>query len=240
VSGFAGEARFVAENYGDSELAKRHGLTHYPAIFVDDVLVATPADFGFYGKGEGSDNGRYAPLKSAASHERFRADLDRMIRLILAGRSEDARAQADPAPDVVVEALPDVAFTDLDGKRLARADLAGRAVVVELWATWCPPCRSTLGWLANLKARHGDRLAVVTVAVDSDAADVIRIRDGLGAPFVWTMADGEVVRALGDVTSVPTLFLFGPDGKTGGVFYGAPPTLHADAETALGRLLPAS
>jgi thiol-disulfide isomerase/thioredoxin len=222
----------MAENYGDSELAKRHGLTHYPAIFVDDVLVATPADFGFYGKGEGSGKGRYTPLRSAASHERFRADLDRMIRLILAGRSEEARASAAPAADV--------AFTDLDGRRLARADLAGRAVVVEMWATWCPPCRSTLGWLANLKARHGDRLAIVTVAVDSDAADVRKIRDGLGAAFVWTMADGDVVRALGDVTSVPTLFLFGPDGKTGGVFYGAPPTLHADAEAALGRLLPAS
>jgi thiol-disulfide isomerase/thioredoxin len=225
----------MAENYGDSELAKRHGLTHYPAIFVDDVLVATPADFGFYGKGEGSGKGRYTPLRSAASHERFRADLDRMIRLILAGRSEEARASAAPAADVAVTALLDVAFTDLDGRRLARADLAGRAVVVEMWATWCPPCRSTLGWLANLKARHGDRLAI-----DSDAADVRKIRDGLGAAFVWTMADGDVVRALGDVTSVPTLFLFGPDGKTGGVFYGAPPTLHADAEAALGRLLPAS
>jgi thiol-disulfide isomerase/thioredoxin len=110
-----------------------------------------------------------------------------------------------------------------------------------MWATWCPPCRSTLGWLADLKARHGNRLAIVTVAVDSEAADVRKIRDGFAAaPFAWTMADPEVVRALGDVTSVPTLFLFGPDGKTGGVLYGAPPTLHADAEAALGRLLPAS
>jgi len=35
------------ENYGESELAKRFGVTRYPAIFVDDVLVATPNDFGF-------------------------------------------------------------------------------------------------------------------------------------------------------------------------------------------------
>ena len=240
VSGFGGEARFVTENYGDSELAKRHGLTHYPAIFVDDVLVATPADFGFYGKGEAEGSGRYSPLKSAQSHERFRADLDRMIRLILAGRSEEARASAAPAADGAVGTLPDVAFTDLDGRRLAQADFAGRAVVVEMWATWCPPCRSTLGWLADLKRRYGDRLAVVTIAVDSEAADVRQVRDRLAAPFVWTMAEPDVVRALGDVTSVPTLFLFGPDGTTAGVFYGAPPTLHADAEAALGRLLPAS
>ena len=38
-------------------------MTRYPAIFVDDVLVATPKDFGFYGKGEGKADGRYAPLE---------------------------------------------------------------------------------------------------------------------------------------------------------------------------------
>ena len=55
VAGFGGQARFVSENYGDSKLARRFGVTHYPAIFVDDVLVATPSDFGFYGKGEKED-----------------------------------------------------------------------------------------------------------------------------------------------------------------------------------------
>ena len=49
MQGFGGQARFVVENYGESELAKRFGVTRYPAIFVDDVLVATPSDFGFYG-----------------------------------------------------------------------------------------------------------------------------------------------------------------------------------------------
>ncbi len=57
---FGGKARFVEENYGGSELAKRFGVTRYPVIFVDDVLVATPSDFGFYGDGEGQ-SGRYSP-----------------------------------------------------------------------------------------------------------------------------------------------------------------------------------
>ena len=89
---FEGRVNFVVENYGDSELATRFGVTRYPAIFVDDILVATPKDFGFYGKGEGQDGGRYAPLKSAASHERFRRDLGRALDLLAAGRRADALA----------------------------------------------------------------------------------------------------------------------------------------------------
>ena len=53
VQGFGGKAGFVSENYGESKLAKRFGVTRYPAIFVDDVLVATPNDFGFYGNRAG-------------------------------------------------------------------------------------------------------------------------------------------------------------------------------------------
>jgi hypothetical protein len=87
-----GEARFVEENYGASKLAERLGVKRYPAVFVDDVLVATPKDFGFYGPGEGGGTGRYAPIRNAASQERFRADLSRALDLILAGKKATARA----------------------------------------------------------------------------------------------------------------------------------------------------
>jgi len=96
VQEFGGKVKFVSENYGDSALAKRFGVTRYPAIFVDDVLVATPNDFGFYCPGEKERGGRYAPLKSAEAHQRFRADLTRMIDLLLAGDKDAARAQASP------------------------------------------------------------------------------------------------------------------------------------------------
>jgi len=237
VSDFDGKVLFVEENYGDSKLAKRLGVTRYPAIFVDDVLVATPSDFGFYGKGEAEGGGRYTPFKTAASHDRFRADLTRMIDLILEGRKESARAQAAPAPQTAIRELPALAITDLDGRPLTRADLAGRPVLVEFWATWCPPCRSTLGWLGDLKRRHGDRLAVVAIAVQSEEPEVRKIVADLKLPITWTLGTPELGLAFGDVSAVPTLFLFGADGRTAAAYYGAPPTLHAEAEAALAALL---
>jgi thiol-disulfide isomerase/thioredoxin len=204
---------------------------------VDDVLVATPKDFGFYGKGEGGGDGRYTPLKSAASHERFRADLTRMVELTLAGRKEAARAQAAPAKAGEIAELPAIALTDLDGKSLSRGDLAGRPVLVEFWATWCPPCRGTLGWLGELKKRYGGRVAVIALAVESDEVDVRKLVGDLKLPLRWAIGTRELARAFGDVSAVPTLFLFDRAGRTAATFYGAPPGLHAEAEAKLASLL---
>ena len=234
---FGGRAAFVVENYGESELARRFGVTRYPAIFVEDVLVATPKDFGFYGNAEKKEGGRYAPLKSAAAHERFRADLARMIDLELAGKKDLARAQAVPANPNAIAAMPALDVTDLDGKPLRAADLSGKVVLVEMWATWCPPCRGTLGWLGELKKRYGDRLAIVAVSVESDEAQVRKLAAELNLPLRWVGGTPQLVRSFGDLSAVPTLFLFDGSGRTVDVFYGAPPTLHTDAETKLAGLL---
>jgi len=237
VQSFGGKARFVVENYGESELARRFGVTRYPAIFVDDILVAKPKDFGFYGKGEGAEDGRYTPLRSAAAHERFRGDLSRVIDLVLAGRRDQAQAHGVSAETTEIAALPTFSLTDLQGRAVAREDLAGRVVVAEFWATWCPPCRGTLAWLGEVKKRHGDRVVVLAMAIESDEAEVRKVVADLGVPLRWAMGTPEVARAFGDVTTLPTLFVFDTEGRTSAVFYGAPPKLHEEAEGRLGALM---
>ena len=234
---FGGRVRFAVENYGDSPLARRFGVKRYPAIFVNDVLVATPKDFGFYGRGEGEGGGRYAPFPGEVGEERLRADLTRVINLLLAGRRDAARAAAQPAEGGDLAALPEVTFTGLDGRRLTRRELLGHVVAVEFWATWCVPCRDSLAALGELKQRYGDRLTVVTVAVQSDADAVRRLAAELRLPFVWALGTPDLVRALGDVSAVPTLLVFDRDGRAAASFFGAPPTLHRDVETRLAALL---
>ena len=206
-------------------------------IFVDDVLMATPKDFGFYGKGEGQGEGRYAPIKSASTQERFRNDLSRVIELLLAGRREDAAAATRREDAAEIAAFPAVALTDLEGRPVSREGLAGRPVLVEFWATWCPPCRGTLGWLGELQRRHGDRLAVLTVALESDEADVRRVATQSGAPLRWALGTPEIARAFGDVSAMPTLLVFDARGRRVASFYGAPPGLHGEVEAALQPLL---
>ena len=224
------------ENYGNSELAKKFGVTRYPAIFIDDILVAKPKDFGFYGKGEGSGDGKYTPWKDLTSREHFRADLERMLDIVMSGKKESLREETtanQTSQSTELAAMPSFNLTDLSGKPISNKDLAGRVVLVEFWATWCPPCRSTLSWLGSLKKQYGDRLVILAVAVESDEAEVRKIVNSLNLPLNWVIGTPEFARSFGDIAAVPTLYLFDQKGSTEAIYYGAPPELHDTAETAI-------
>jgi len=233
---YPGQVTFVSENFGGSKLAARYGVKGYPAVFVDEVLVAVPRDFGYFGEVEGT--GRYAPWKNAESQAKFKADLVRMIDLILAGKKDVvAREHAGASAAHELAGLPAFKVTDLAGHALSAEDLKGRVVLVEFWATWCPPCRSTLEWLGELKKKFGDNLAVVALAVESPEAGVRSTVGALSPELRWGFADAPTAAAFGDITSVPTMFLFDRAGKTARVIYGAPPDLHESAEKTLVELV---
>ena len=234
---YPGRVNFVSENFGASKLAERFGVKGYPAVFVDGVLVAAPREFGFFGEGEGG--GRYAPWRDAANQAKFRADLTRMIDLILAGRKDVVTQEHanETGATREITALPNLTLTDIAGKPIGATDLQGRAVLVEFWATWCPPCRSTLEWLGTLKEHYGDRLAILALAVESPEPQIRSTVAALSPEIRWAITDAATAHAFGDITSVPTMFLFDRSGRTARVLYGAPPGLHEDVTKTLDGLI---
>jgi cytochrome c biogenesis protein CcmG, thiol:disulfide interchange protein DsbE len=234
---YSGRVAFVSENFGASQLAERFGVKGYPAVFVDEILVAAPREFGYFGEGEGS--GRYAPWRNEANQAKFRSDLTRMIDLILAGKKDIATAEHANFSTATGElaALPSFKLTDLSGRPLTTDQLANRVVLVEFWATWCPPCRSTLEWLGELKKRHDDNIAIVALAVESPEAQIRSTVASLSPDLRWAITDAPTAQSFGDITAVPTMFLFDRSGKTARVLYGAPPDLHDQVEKDLATLL---
>lgn len=229
-----GRVRFVSENYGNSALATRFGIKRYPVLFVDDALFARPEDFGGWGKG----SGKYHPwVGNPTTHARFKQDLKRMIDLTLRGRAPVVTKPTETDAVQEIVALPSLTATDLSGQAVTSTSLAGRVTIVEFWATWCGPCRSTLGWLGELKQRYGDKVEVVTIAVESEEAEVRQQLAALKHPLRAVMGTEAMMNAFGGITSVPTMFVFDRQGKTAQVFYGAPDDLHQQAEKLLRPLL---
>jgi cytochrome c biogenesis protein CcmG/thiol:disulfide interchange protein DsbE len=237
ASRYPRKVTFVSENFGASKLAERFGVKGYPAVFVDDILVASPREFGYFGDREGS--GRYAPWRSAASQAKFKSDLVRMIDLILAGKKDMVtREQAtEITTSGEISSLPQFKLTDLSGHTLTADQLNGRVVLVEFWATWCVPCRSTLEWLGELKRKYGDKISIVALAVESPEAQVRATAGALSPDLHWAITDATTAQAFGDITAVPTLFLFDRSGKNSRVLYGAPPDLHEQVEKSLAVLI---
>jgi len=226
---FGGRVKVSVEEYGNSPMATRFGVRRYPVVFVDDVLLARPKDFGFGGK-EDVSGGLYVPWRDPANQTKFKDDLRRAVARRLAGEHvaglniADVTTTADAADGPT--AFPSLALTDVAGKGVDRSAIEGRTVVVEMWATWCPPCRATLAWLDTFQRQHRGNVTVVAVAVDSKLEDVQKFVETTRPSYRVVMGTPEVIAAFGQVAAVPKLFVFGPGGARAQVIYGAPPDLH--------------
>jgi cytochrome c biogenesis protein CcmG, thiol:disulfide interchange protein DsbE len=103
----------------------------------------------------------------------------------------------------------------LDGEEFALSDLRGKVVLLNVWATWCQPCREELPELVALHRHYRDReFELVGISVDT-RTDLRKVRSavsyfGLDYPMVFD-PDGHVLTAL-EVRGYPTSLLLGKDG----------------------------
>ena len=217
-------------------MATKFGVRRYPVVFVDDVLFARPKDFGFGAK-EDISGGLYVPWLDPVNQKRFREDLRKAVTRRLAGEAVRGLDVADvTSEDEAAEGpstLPALTLTDVNGKTIDAASLRNKPVVVEMWATWCPPCKTTMSWLNRLQKQYGDRATVVAIAVDSKPEDVSDVVKKIKPNYRIVMGTPEVIKAFGAVAAVPKLLIYGKDGRRAKVIYGAPPDLHEQIEAAV-------
>jgi len=237
---FNGRVRVKVEEYGDSAIAKRFGVRRYPVVFVDDVLLARPKDFGF-GGAEDISGGLYVPFREPANQRRFKDDVRRTVTRRLGGERVAGLNPADVATeDASLDGpprLPQVPLATLAGRPLATDFANNRVVVVELWATWCPPCRSTLAHLNTVQQKYAKDLTVVAIAVDSEREEAKRMADSVKASYAVVFGTPEIIKGFGAVAAVPKVLVFDRTGRLRSVIHGAPPDLHQRLDAAIGAVL---
>lgn len=126
------------------------------------------------------------------------------------------RAAATP----VVQQGPSVPPFDLErlqGGRVTLASLKGQVVIIDFWATWCPPCRAEMPWLVKLAQRlEGRGVAFVAISEDDPPGQVPLVtafsREVPGLEKYAVLGNPEIEAEYG-VTSLPTLFILDRQGR---------------------------
>jgi peroxiredoxin len=138
-----------------------------------------------------------------------------MVRLLLALMMLTVLAalHAKAAPLAAGTAAPQFTRPDLSGKPVSLSGLRGKLVLVDFWASWCPPCIIEVPHLIALKKRHAGKLEIVGVSMDDDVASAREV--AARHPFNYPLVMGDVAlgKSFGGVLGLPALFLIGSDGK---------------------------
>ena len=108
---------------------------------------------------------------------------------------------------------PDFELPDLEGNLVRLSSLRGKTVIVDFWATWCPPCLFQIPILNTIQAKHGPNgVEVIGIAVDAEGAEVVApYAEENGIEYTIVIGDDSLARKFG-APGFPALMVVTPDG----------------------------
>ncbi len=145
------------------------------------------------------------------------------LSLIVLGFAGCEQHTANPVQpkDAAIEAgeigshLPDFSADDLQGHEISTADLRGKVVLIDFWATWCGPCKKEMPGYQQLLDRYGPcGFVVIGFKFDimKDTEDPALFARNIGARYPLAVATAEIKRKFGGIEGLPTTMLYDRQG----------------------------
>lgn len=127
-----------------------------------------------------------------------------------------------PKPPRIAEAAPNFVVQDSDRKvDLAEYKKTGKVLIVNFWATWCPPCIEELPSLMRMQQQLGDKVIVIAVSVDEDEAQYHDFLQKNSVNLLTVRDPGQVSPKLYGTTGWPESFIIDRNGVVQRKFIGA-------------------
>ncbi len=109
---------------------------------------------------------------------------------------------------------PPFSLTDVFGHKLSLADYHGKVVLLDFWATWCPPCRMEIPGFIQLQRQYGSEgFQVIGISMDDSVQPVIPFYKQFGMNYPVAMGSSQLAGLYGGIIGLPTTFLIGRDGR---------------------------
>ena len=129
--------------------------------------------------------------------------------------------QSQQFEDYIGKAAPDITFTDLQGNNIVMSELKGKRVVLDFWATWCPPCRKEIPHFIELRSTTGpDELVII--GISNESAKPIRAfadKHKINYPLA-SISDDKLPEPYSNIVSIPTTFFIDKNGVIENVLTG--------------------
>src|SRR6185295_5449273 len=110
--------------------------------------------------------------------------------------------------------VPTFTVTDLNGRTISSTEWRGKVVLVNFWATWCPPCRAEIPDLIKLQDKYRDKLVILGLSEDEEGVAIVKkyvAEHNINYPIA--MSTTEVRKLFPEVMALPTTFVLDRDGK---------------------------
>lgn len=176
------------------------------------VIVMVAVSFGLYvvGCGKKEEQKAEKPAVTTAQQTEKKAKVEETV----------AKTPTIPEtkPDqkfISMGIAPDFELPNLEGTLVKSNEMEGKVVLVDFWATWCPPCRQMIPELKQLYDKYKDRgFEILAISLDEGGAETVKnFVQNLNIDYPVLLGDRDITRKFGQINAIPTSFIIDKEGN---------------------------